>query len=1002
MNAFNMVLYALKPVSSVTDATSFNTTFQTSKPTMEEALEEINSFKSVQHDFLDNLYNNLNNTFLFKNFVSLYGKILTYQKVTELEAEEIQKNINRALYENYNARKVNFGVELNYDDIVKTIEKSDDRIKNVILDYPEYELYEMKSDNSYKKYPINSYINFNNLKGDNKDIWDTIKDDQEITSKELDIIAKSILAGVTPYCIFDNNFIVDYSMDGVSKVKDIIYYDENGEKIEPDENSGTLTDNDNAYYIEYGVPSNTKLSVGESEIKKVAAITTSTIIKSGDTLLKNENVFCEGPSYVTKAQLSTCLYYSFISNYSSGEQIPTYIITKYYNQSYDPTTGKYVRGSQITKLEFDNANDKTLVVKESKIVDESEYNNVDPSDYDYITKETSYTIAGPKITANNYYVMGPEDVLYVSESIDKDGNLILSGENKKYWIYRGSNAEANVICPTMEIQGIYSNSPHNKEEIKSLGNLGTSDQIEILGQNKIQINEKTTIYAVWSIDNLYNQLFKGEPTENSGEGYYELSTTLQNNDFIVYTDEYKQDLIFLGSGTEVSIRASNPQTLKNNFFWNDSSEISWAMERADISSLNSKGLNSSIEWKEIPNSNSISFYVAEKQIISLGEGTKVEFDDNDSITNIPKTFENFKYAYKGGEANSLPKISGASKNSSDWKIFSRLQLVVSPTQGQFLNKDHQQSVLLYQAAIDEKTNTVSSYTHVSTLTAPYYITANNVVFLSGGIKQNSIVMTDEGTLDNNLTLYITGKSGSLNDKFTNAIKNTNTGVDGVVITEYKDYIQISLPSAVKNEFEIELSPQFDSTLLPIAFLGNSSGIKLSMSVIDNNGNKSIENIADTTSESSLSINGDNNKYLSYFKIKSNLKEKEVLTHFTLKMQVEGVSEGDSSQIFLYSPLKINKENNMLNWRDKSDKSTVKNRIQSLSNKDGKSLFDYSHQIDEEGMIIDPLNAESFFNPNHIYNKYVIPQLNTSKDGSNIPKINISVSKQSLQSYSRRN
>ena len=55
-----------------------------------------------------------------------------------------------------------------------------------------------------------------------------------------------------------------------------------------------------------------------------------------------------------------------------------------------------------------------------------------------------------------------------------------------------------------------------------------------------------------------------------------------------------------------------------------------------------------------------------------------------------------------------------------------------------------------------------------------------------------------------------------------------------------------------------------------------------------------------------------------------------------------------------------------------------------------SLFDYSYQIDEEDIIDNPLSPESFFNPNHVYNKYVISQLNTKNS-------NISIATQSLQS-----
>ncbi len=59
----------------------------------------------------------------------------------------------------------------------------------------------------------------------------------------------------------------------------------------------------------------------------------------------------------------------------------------------------------------------------------------------------------------------------------------------------------------------------SKIEVSSSDNLGTSNTISILGENKIQINKNNkTIYAAWSLDNLYNNLFEiGNSTEGADE-----------------------------------------------------------------------------------------------------------------------------------------------------------------------------------------------------------------------------------------------------------------------------------------------------------------------------------------------------------------------------------------------------------------------------------------------------------------------------------------------------
>ena len=163
------------------------------------------------------------------------------------------------------------------------------------------------------------------------------------------------------------------------------------------------------------------------------------------------------------------------------------------------------------------------------------------------------------LKAHSYYKLNEGEYLIAAEGIDKDGNLDLSGL-KKYYIYSGNDGD--IVCPTMGIEAISPSTSDiitgnsNYTKIPSTGNLGTSNSIEIFNENKIQINEDNKlIYAAWSMSNLYNQLFdiekdlygvKEDNTEesynNSNSGTYEkvrLKKLLENDDFFIYTDEYK-------------------------------------------------------------------------------------------------------------------------------------------------------------------------------------------------------------------------------------------------------------------------------------------------------------------------------------------------------------------------------------------------------------------------------------------------------------------------------
>ena len=545
----------------------------------------------------------------------------------------------------------------------------------------------------------------------------------------------------------------------------------------------------------------------------------------------------------------------------------------------------------------------------------------------------------------------------------------------------------------------------SKIEVSSSDNLGTSNTISILGENKIQINKNNkTIYAAWSLDNLYNNLFEiGGSTEGANTldrdvyyikesgGYtqkkseagnfkgYALIKTLQNNDIFIYTDEYKYDLILLGSGTEVVAESSSFNSLITQF--KNISKKPWSMLKVDSSSLSVDGLNSSIEWQTLPVS--ISFFTAEKQIISLGEGVTVQ--GNKSIANNLVEFdsEDFKYKYEGEDQfTSLPIISGGNEK---WRLFSRLQLITSPTQGQLL-KDGQGAILYNGSFGDDGT---LKYTQIGTLGPKQYITSNSIVALSGGYQQNSAVLESSGDLKNNLIIYVSGQKDGVTTNF-GAIKNglkattpnsnaTTNIVTISAIDQYSDYTKITFsPPDETNTYggtiTLDLSSQFNGSLIPILF----QSIKPESKIKSN-----IKFINDATANTLTS----GSQYLKYIYVQSSNSSTKV--NLILTLSIVGVSS-----LIIYNPLKIVKKNSSIT-------NDVDEIFKDLAKQNNIDVFDYSYQIDEEDQILNPLDPESFFLSNHPFNRWVIAQLDTGKNSvTQEPKLNIKVSKQSYQSVVR--
>ena len=136
-----------------------------------------------------------------------------------------------------------------YEDIVNTVRSADQRIKEFLLDEPTINTYSMTAIENG---------------GSNEDLQASPLSKDE----KIDIIAKSILAGVTPYCIFDDSIPLDFNMKPTD-----LYEVSNGNIVKVED---------------------TLRNASTSRISDIITITTGTdklIVAGDDTILqKNETV----------------------------------------------------------------------------------------------------------------------------------------------------------------------------------------------------------------------------------------------------------------------------------------------------------------------------------------------------------------------------------------------------------------------------------------------------------------------------------------------------------------------------------------------------------------------------------------------------------------------------------------------------------------------------------------------------------------------------------------
>lgn len=129
-----------------------------------------------------------------KNYLRLKAKITTTRKVNSAEEAIILKTVYRTLAEEFNLRNLDFGEEINPDDIEAVIKNADTRIKNVALDDPY--VYTCICTQDGAEYNILDRTSPVNIAGN---------------KKYNELVLANVLAGKIPLFNYNTNFKSDYN-----------------------------------------------------------------------------------------------------------------------------------------------------------------------------------------------------------------------------------------------------------------------------------------------------------------------------------------------------------------------------------------------------------------------------------------------------------------------------------------------------------------------------------------------------------------------------------------------------------------------------------------------------------------------------------------------------------------------------------------------------------------------------------------------------------------------
>lgn len=213
MNAFGLKLYGLRsfPYENIDTYANYDSTFtlfpevdlDITDSSTRKVLDIIDTYQCISHDFQKLEPEKI--CFL-KNKYNIDLQILANQELTDLQTRQLKLNICRAIYNNFNSSKVEWGEKIDYDSLLECIKNSDNRIKTAILDRLVYDTYAVfyinngnivwvevpVSDGAYEDFVahVDDYIS---------ESWLRNIALRKASEFRTEIIAKNILAGITPY-----------------------------------------------------------------------------------------------------------------------------------------------------------------------------------------------------------------------------------------------------------------------------------------------------------------------------------------------------------------------------------------------------------------------------------------------------------------------------------------------------------------------------------------------------------------------------------------------------------------------------------------------------------------------------------------------------------------------------------------------------------------------------------------------------------------------------------
>jgi hypothetical protein len=301
-----------------------------------------------------------------------------------------------------------------------------------------------------------------------------------------------------------------------------------------------------------------------------------------------------------------------------------------------------------------------------------------------------------RLKANTEYSLGNDDYILISYSTSEgreDGTTVV----KNIKLGEGTIIKANfeledstVKSATTRYSKLNGYGPwegHSVADVPGMYACAADEQIEVLEPITVEL-DSSAAYLYWEI-NPQNQKFNKDGTVEQFPFDATGAYTLQDGEYLFFTDANMESAAYYGAGTEIKI---DPKGIDSD----GNTNVARSKDAGKISAeaLSEAGAIKAIPWKEI-NLADYPITISEYRLINLAKGdtlTNISFGDDDK--QIGKEFKKINAAsyILNGQEDTLPTIAVA---DMCWEVRSILNINMGPNTPQVLttHKSSQNSII---------------------------------------------------------------------------------------------------------------------------------------------------------------------------------------------------------------------------------------------------------------------------------------------------------------------